>query len=578
MRGKILKAAFNFLALSLAVSFLSCGSSSSPLPSGIGNVTAPEEAQAAAVSKARDIAVGSHSIFLKLVNVGLESIGLPVSSSKRFAAGLLQEETPEVSKLLMRLAGPGGGSAISTLATTTQGPVACSGGGTYSYVFDGAAGTYTFTFNDCRENDLQMSGPYVLKSTESGYTVVMGNAGSTFKILDFDKEILVASLEAAVSIDLTKTGGSTAGNYSMVANGNMKLRDFLSISGEYTLVFTQFSDDYSFGPGASSISIGGKYNETWRENKFLASFEGLSVDITDTASGSDASVNGSVVFDFTPNIFCLDGRYNISTEVPVRFDSAAGHNVRGRQLINGSTVMEWQTNGKIKVTLGSGAVLMYDNESAMTQQCPFATPDAEAPKLSGLTGSATGDNMTITSLWVGGTTSDMDLHLNYYDTTSPNAATPLTWYVDWHKGKNCTDSSGQYSDAIDVNGDGACDIGLDIDDVEGYGPEHITATTLPAGYYVISVNSFSLDQDPYAIVSATIKIGNTTFGVYQSGKLTVGDGDGSNPAAWMRVADIRVNGDGTVDVLTPNGALQPWHSDSSTLRTHAGKPLRRAAE
>lgn len=36
------------------------------------------------------------------------------------------------------------------------------------------------------------------------------------------------------------------------------------------------------------------------------------------------------------------------------------------------------------------------------------------------------------------------------------------------------------------------------------------------------------------------------------------DGEGTDPASWFRVADVRVNGDGTVDVLAPNGSLDPW--------------------
>jgi hypothetical protein len=37
------------------------------------------------------------------------------------------------------------------------------------------------------------------------------------------------------------------------------------------------------------------------------------------------------------------------------------------------------------------------------------------------------------------------------------------------------------------------------------------------------------------------------------------DGDGSNQDAWCRLADIRVNADGSVNVQAPNPAFDPWH-------------------
>lgn len=192
------------------------------------------------------------------------------------------------------------------------------------------------------------------------------------------------------------------------------------------------------------------------------------------------------------------------------------------------------------------------NESELSNQICETTPGGGV-----ITG---GDSLYITLLWSGGDTSDMDLHLNYYETTNPTSTTPITWYVDWHIGRGCNNPSNiSYSDALDLDNDGICDIGLDWDDTEGYGPEHITATTLPAGYYVISVNSYSLDMDPYADVSVAVKIGDSLFGPYEH-TFTTSDGEGQNPHAWFRVIDLRVNTDGTVEIISPNPDLKPWHS------------------
>jgi hypothetical protein len=141
--------------------------------------------------------------------------------------------------------------------------------------------------------------------------------------------------------------------------------------------------------------------------------------------------------------------------------------------------------------------------------------------------------------------------------------------MDWHQGKSypgttgsCSDPAGlSFGDAFDLDSPytGTCDVGLDFDDTNGYGPEHITALKLPAGYYVVSVNSYSLHGDASATNYLAITIGQDyVFGPYVS-TLSSSYGEGEDPASWFRVADVRVNADGTVDVLSPNASLTPWH-------------------
>jgi hypothetical protein len=154
----------------------------------------------------------------------------------------------------------------------------------------------------------------------------------------------------------------------------------------------------------------------------------------------------------------------------------------------------------------------------------------------------------------------MDLHLHYYSSATPTAGEPKTWTVHWNRPlKTCTDPIGlPFSDALDLNADGRCDAGLDLDDTNGFGPEHITDLLLIPGYYIASVDSFSLSPTEYpTMLYLSLHIGDNIFGPYIS-TLSASDRDGSTLAAWYHVADIRVNVNGTIDVMAPDPALPPW--------------------
>ncbi|MBI3994409.1 MAG: hypothetical protein HY349_00395, partial [Nitrospirae bacterium] len=96
---------------------------------------------------------------------------------------------------------------------------------------------------------------------------------------------------------------------------------------------------------------------------------------------------------------------------------------------------------------------------------------------------------------------------------------------------------------------------LDFDDTEGLGPEHVTVDGLPAGYYVIAVNSFSLDQDPDATVNVSVTIGGTVY-TFPSHTFTTADSDGLDPSSWYRVTDLQCASDSNCTFVTPNTALQ----------------------
>jgi hypothetical protein len=100
---------------------------------------------------------------------------------------------------------------------------------------------------------------------------------------------------------------------------------------------------------------------------------------------------------------------------------------------------------------------------------------------------------------------------------------------------------------------------LDIDDVEGYGPETFTATNALNGTYVVKINSYSLDADAYSDASVNIWLNGGAPGHYGPHHFTVADGMGSNPEAWWEVT-VFTMADGKkgvrVQSLTPERLAQ----------------------
>ncbi len=84
---------------------------------------------------------------------------------------------------------------------------------------------------------------------------------------------------------------------------------------------------------------------------------------------------------------------------------------------------------------------------------------------------------------------------------------------------------------------------LDIDDVEGYGPETFTTAWVQLGIYYFAVNCYSLDDDPYSDASFRIFLNGqeTNFGPH---RFTIDDFNGSNPDAWWNVVAVTVTAKG----------------------------------
>jgi hypothetical protein len=77
---------------------------------------------------------------------------------------------------------------------------------------------------------------------------------------------------------------------------------------------------------------------------------------------------------------------------------------------------------------------------------------------------------------------------------------------------------------------------LDIDDVNGYGPETFTATHAMPGTYIVKINSYSLHGDPASDASVTIRLRGAAPLYYGPHNFTVADGNRNDPAAWWEVS------------------------------------------
>ncbi len=82
---------------------------------------------------------------------------------------------------------------------------------------------------------------------------------------------------------------------------------------------------------------------------------------------------------------------------------------------------------------------------------------------------------------------------------------------------------------------------LDIDDVEGYGPETFTTAWVQVGVYYFAVNSYSLDDDAYADASFRLFLNGqeTNYGPH---RFTTQDYNGDDPASWWNVVTVTVTG------------------------------------
>lgn len=506
-------------------------------------------------------------------------------------------------------------------------PVACNDGGTVTsdFTYDPADSSFSLnmTYNDCLEYGERLNGPMKISGVYSAtgnetFTITMGDGNLTIESTDFKAEQFMdttyTTLYAYYLADMSVSGSGeeSTGNYSftMTANGKEKYSDYTEV---YNMTFSNLKFVSTFvapatttGAFSGTDTVNGGFTESWTGTSGTESVSTtftsfvIAWSVPAGAAYYEFSADGTVATDFTPDAYCgIEGTWVIDTTTPIQIDNN-GVPLQGVMVINSNTTIKFDDpdgSGKVTVTVTGGTPTTYNSINELEATCKMA--DFEADTTASTTVTSTTQNQTVT-----GTPSSMvitakstfptssassldcytDLHVNFYKaasyTTAPTSTTAGTWYVDWHigligvdatTGKNdssklCTsptDGSVNYWEALDLNGDGVCDVGLDIeggmtDDTDN-GIEHFIAKTLPAGYYVVSVNNYSCATDVQSAVS--IQVGNSLFEGY-NGTYSLVSAEGATDGAWYRVTDIRVNDDGTVNLLAPDANLKPWHTGS----------------
>jgi hypothetical protein len=543
------------------------------------------------------MAKGSSTIFQNLGSVGLSAAG---AGAPRIKTSGAFKNSPTMSKAVKSTEKIAASSALNVAANAvkkaksramratapTTGTAACTGGGmaTWDMTFNDVTNKFAadIAFANCHEDDSVLDGVYHMTAivsdagaaslditfgpstafTLSNYSPGYGSLITKAVLSGFSLAISAATAPDASSLGVT-----------MTASGEMHVHDYFSLE-DYELAF---SNGYTIAavmslPVGETVSLvaNGDFSETWADasgsNSAAVSFRDLKLDVAATEAQEDTLINGAFSITFAP-ADCLNGTFALATAQPIRYDLNAGYTVSGALTVDNVTTASFNPDGSLGVTTGADS-RTYSSQYELGQECPFATLGEPAPISSGLTGTASAANAgtTITLTWNGPgglSRSDMDLHMNYYATSTPTTTTAGTWFIDYHAGGTCVNPAGLDlgSDRVDVSGDGVCDIGLDYDNTSGFGPEHITATRLPAGYYVLSVNAFS-SGDAEVPVTVSIQIGDSLFGPFKNtfaAANTIADGDGVNPTAWFAVVDMVVDDAGMVTVQAHDPALQLWH-------------------
>jgi hypothetical protein len=440
----------------------------------------------------------------------------------------------------------------------------------------------------------QYDGTYTLTGTPASMNITLGSTSSAFRVVQFS-----ANNYSAIIGTLSMPGmrysmaGSSSGSsesYTIKPTGVITAFDYIML-GEFTVGLTGLTVDYSSSIDAvtrnrtTSLIVNGKGRESWTSGSLALTFTNFFVSKLEyfssagpptVYSGSDTTMSGTVAFDFGPDTYGNEGIVSVttSTTAALHHNYATGKTTQGSITVSGtgSAAAQFNAGGDIAVTAPGDAAMNFASEYFLNNLVNIYGIEKALPEFRGASGTipsavATGSTwpatMTVTALSSGPDLNCYtDVHVLYYNPTDL-LVPQITWYVDWAIGlvNSCSPPPGiPFEEARDIGGNSTCDVGLDINgsafDITSGGVEHFTATALPQGYYIVSIDNYSCDSSTTNL--ASIIIGDYLFGSYNC-SYTDADVDGSSPGAWCRLADVRVNADGSVDVLSPNALYNPWH-------------------
>lgn len=467
--------------------------------------------------------------------------------------------------------------AVTTIPSSED---PCTDGGTVttSGSFDDATGQFDLdlAFSDCREDGTQINGPVSMTATgtfddtaQTGsftMNMTLGDANTDFSIQDYEEingnayanlvGVMESTMTLITSFNMTS---ATAGSVTLEANGDASFDDFTETMD---IIFAGFEDESTFNDtnGTFSNNLNGAITESHTEQDGVhtaaISFTNLAVSVTDNTSGEAVSLSGTVSVNFTPDTDCgIEGTFTFQTVTALQYNDGDSCPVAGHLVINSNTNVEFSSDQSVVVTVGS-ETSSYASCDELFDICEIEDfeEDSDTVTVSGNT-TTSGNSMLITLTWTDNGTdlSDMDLHVGYYSDALATSG-PANAVVAFH------DTTATFGTASAV---------LDFDDTDGLGPEHVTVDSLPAGRYVIAVNSYDLADATSATVTITVKIGDTVY-TFPDHTFTVADSDGTTSAAWYRVADLQC-ASSVCSLVSPDTNLMVHDAANGGFKPKKGK-------
>lgn len=451
----------------------------------------------------------------------------------------------------------------------------CADGGTLdlSGTFDSSTGNYEldFDFTDCRENSSQMNGPFRLSATVSGsggaanalMRLTFGGEGGDFSIQDYGKTgtnpyatlkgIITSSM--TLTADLRATSG-TAGTMTLAADGNISHNDFINLT---QISLRGFNNEirYNKSTGRFDEILNGVMTQTKTNGgntTVITTFTDVITSVIETETGGDTTMevaySGALRLFITPGSDCMtQGTFHVSTPTPIRTINGACP-IAGRVVINEDALIEFNSDQSVNVSITGGSSSRYSRCRDIFKFCEVNDLNDRSeivPVPWGATVDVAGENILVTLIWEDDSVdqSDIDLHVGFYHDPSP-ASGPANATVAFHETATTF---------------GAARAVLDIDDVNGQGPEHVTIFGMPIGRYVIAINSFSLHGSASATATVSVKIGDFVY-LYPSHTFTTADGDGTDPNSWHRVTDLQCTSSGC-RLVPPDPNLQVHRTENA---------------
>ncbi len=458
-------------------------------------------------------------------------------------------------------------ASISSAPSSTSGTINCADGGSVAYTgtIDLTAGTFglDLTFSSCREDDSQTGGLYKLSATETSTSLTMnitlGTTATPFTILDYSagySALIANTAMSAFSLTETLTVSATSISLDMKADGTMSYHDYFT-GEDYSLQFTNNYDQLvsiataGSATNPSSVTLAfttnGDFKEVWSAptsttsaaaaravasgpsvtHSVSASFTALKLDltiggltstVTSTVPYEEVTLNGQFSITFSPET-CMSGSFKFVTNTPIRAGLATGNTYQGKITINDATVITYNADGTVTVTTAAVDTKFNSKAEMVPDECEIAemggdtAPSSTAVSSNG-TYTATG-NVTITLTW--NKVNDMDLHLAHWVTKpTSNASLPsisssgVTTNSDWHLYFG-TGPGGACSNSNYIGTSTSMIAELDIDKCSsvGYGPEHITMTTMQTGYYIVFVDAYTASEA--TVNDLSIQVGDKVF-------------------------------------------------------------------